>query len=1180
MHTPHPVPAQAGGLARYFVEHRQVAWLFLVATLVMGWVAYSRLPQQEDPRIPFRGAIVVTRWDGATASKIEDLVTRKLEKKISELESLEKIKSESRAGISLIQIEIKSAPQGRLDVEWDKLRAKLNEVSLPAGAGKPHLDADFGLPKTLVFAIASEPVGDGELAARAALIRERLRGLRVDGMRAVSLSGGRSAVAFFPAPATSRGARLEQLRRFSAFLQNDGLGSDIRTAAGESFLLVDFQTKRTAAELDDALARFERILRGSDREAHADAWPALVLAGDADPLPLLRQRSPPRHGYRSLEKVAEEFEDRLKQVGSVGKTEVYGSVKEVINLRFTPASSSGYKLDIAGVTNAVAARNSIVVSGALSSDGRDFPVQFSGEYRSERDLLGTVVGTGRDGRPIYARDLFDIERGYENPIPFRVETLTRVRGVEALVPLRSVILTVEMKDGQIIQNFDRAVRAATETFTPELPPGVRIERVSDQPRSVQERVSTLLRSFFEALVVVVIVSLLLMDWRSALVVALAVPLTLSMTLAGLWILGIPIHQLSIAALIISLGMLVDDPVVATDGINREMASGHGKIVSAWLGPYRLRRAILFGTIINVFAFLPMVLLPSDVGAFVFALPVGVSLSLIASRIVSMTFVPLLGSYLLRGQKGLEEGGEVRRFPIFRWVDQFMLSMLPRYQRLLENSIAHPYRALAVGAGALLASFALVPLIGKQFFPSADRNQFLIDVRLPEAANIAQTNQVMAPIREALRHDNRVVNAALFIGGSTPRFYYNIESFPAQASVASVLVNTRSAKDTPGIIRDLRAKFDAEVAGARIIVKPLEQGPPVGAPIQVRLSGEDRDVLRGLADQVSASLRSAGAYKVSDDLGRRQPNLWLEIDQDRANTLGVDNSRIAGLARVAFTGFSATELREGDHLVPVRFQLDDAERNELSKLAGYYVETNSGGTVPLASVSDIRLQPEFAKLARYNQLKTVTVSAYAPLGQLPATILDRAKGAVTSLSLPAGYRLAFGAEDEKIAESNQAMILVMLLSVGLIALTMVIQFNSVTKALTVVVITPLGIIGALVGLTLLRAPLGFMAMIGVVSLIGVIVSHIIVLSDYIEEARAEGMELKKALVQAGLVRLRAVLATTFATVGGLIPLNLSGGSLWESLTAVHIFGLLFATGLTLVLLPVVYYVFAARWKWIC
>ncbi len=1177
MNFPHhsTPPAQGGGLARYFVEHREVAWLCLVATLVLGWVAFSRLPQQEDPRIPFRGAIVVTRWDGTTAAKMEDLVTRPLERKISELESLEKIKSQSRAGLSLIQIEIKGQAQWRLDAEWDKLRAKLKEAVLPAGAEAPALDADFGLPKTVVFAVAAEPVGEGEILARARLVRAQLADLRADAPE----DGARAAFVFFPAPGTPPGMRADTLRRLGPWVQARGVGDDFRTAVGEGFFLADFRTARGEGELSALLAEWERTVRGEDREAHPEAWESFAVTDATDVAAVLRAREQPRLGYRALEKIAEDFEDRLKQVRSVGRTEIYGRVREVVNLRFTPQAAAGYRVDVASATGSVSARNAVVAGGSLPAGGRSFPVQFSGEFRDERDLLGAVVGVGPDGRPVHARDLFEAERGHDNPIPFRVETLARLRADGPLTPLRTVGLTVEMKDGEIIQKFDRAVLAATEEFSRSLPPGARLLRVSDQPRSVDVRVANLGRAFLEALLVVVAVSLLLMDGRSALVVAAAVPLTLALTLAGLWICGIPIHQLSIAALIISLGMLVDDPVVATDGINRELAAGHGARTAAWFGPFRLRRAILFGTIINVFAFLPMVLLPSDVGAFVFALPVGVSLSLVASRVVSMTLVPLLGSYLLRGQKGLEEGGEARRFPPFSWVDGALQWVLPRYRRLLESALDHPYRALGAGGAALLASFALVPFIGKQFFPSADRNQFLIEVKLPDAATVVQTRAAAAQVREALRNDPRVTSAAFFIGGSTPRFYYNIESFPAEASVASVLVNTRSEKDTPGLIAALRPKFDREIAGARVLVKPLEQGPPVGAPIQVRLSGDDRDALRALADQVAAALREAGAYKVQDDLGRRQPNLYVDIDQDRANTLGVDNQRIAALARVSFTGLTATELREGDHLVPVRFQIEDAERADLSRLAGYVVESSTGGRIPLASFADVRVRPEFARLARYHQLRTVTVSAYAPLGQLPADILERAKPAVTNLALPPGARMSFGAEDEKIAESNQSMLLVMALSVGLIALTMVVQFRSVTKALTVMAVAPLGMIGAFVGLAVLKAPLGFMAMIGVVSLMGVIVSHIIVLSDYIEEAREVGTPLREALVQAGLVRLRAVLATTFATVGGLVPLNLSGGSLWESLTSVHIFGLLFATMLTLILLPATYYLFAARWKWI-
>jgi multidrug efflux pump subunit AcrB len=713
---------------------------------------------------------------------------------------------------------------------------------------------------------------------------------------------------------------------------------------------------------------------------------------------------------------------------------------------------------------------------------------------------------------------------------------------------------------------------------PRLPDGVEIVKLSDQPASVVRRIQHFLQCFIEAIVVVVLVALLLMEWRSALVVATAIPLTIAMTLGGMALFQVPLHQISIASLIIALGMLVDDPVVASDAINRELAHGQPRARAAWLGPFNLRRAILFATVINIVAFLPLLLLPGDKGAFIYALPVVVTLALVSSRIVSMTFVPLLSFYLLRGQKGFESGGEVRAFPIFRAVDTALLRLLPRYKALLQSALARPGRTIGIAYGLLGLSLLLVPFFGSQFFPPAERNQLLIDVQLPESASIRQTRDVCRDLIARLQQQEEIVSAAVFIGGTAPRFYYNVVPGEPGTYLAQVLVNTRRDRDVPALLVRLRAALDRDLVGARCVVKQLEQGPPVETPIQIRLHGEDFDVLRERADTVARILREAGGYKVHDDLGRRLPTLLIDINQERANPLAIDNVQVGRLAQAAFAGLKATELREGDHLVPVMLRLRVEERNEADKIRTMYVKTPAGELVPVENFASITNRMEFATLAHFNKLRTVTVKSYSDFGELPSAVLKRASGAIRALGWPPGA-VEFGGEDKELRQSRTEMGNVMLVSLALIALAMVIQFNSVTKSLVVMLTVPLGLIGAFTGLAATGSPLGFMALLGIVSLAGVIVSHIIVLSDFIEEARAEGMELKQALLQAGLVRLRAVLVTVLATVGGLVPLLLTGGDLWHPLCAVHIFGLLGGTALTLVLLPVLYYVFCAKLRWI-
>jgi multidrug efflux pump subunit AcrB len=381
----------------------------------------------------------------------------------------------------------------------------------------------------------------------------------------------------------------------------------------------------------------------------------------------------------------------------------------------------------------------------------------------------------------------------------------------------------------------------------------------------------------------------------------------------------------------------------------------------------------------------------------------------------------------------------------------------------------------------------------------------------------------------------------------------------------------------GLIVKLRQELDASVPGVRCVVKPLEQGPPVNEPIQIRVSGEKLDKLRLLADQVAAELRTAGGYHVFDDLGLRMPSIQIDIDQDRANSLGLNNKQVGNVALSSFAGLQVTELREGDRLIPVLVRGRIEDRSEVEKLRGLYAPIPDGKSVPFESFAEVKVQPEFVRIPHYNQLRTVTVKAYAPFGELPSQVLDRARAGLAKIKLDPGYAIKIAGEDKELRESKAEMVVVVLLVLALIVITLVLQFRSVVKAAVVMLTAPLVLIASVIGLFVTDSPFGFMAMLAVISLIGVLVCNMIVLSEQIEHTRAQGLPLEEALVKAGLSRLRPVLMTVLAVSGGLLPLFYGGGALWHPLTAVHIFGLLFAPVLTLVMLPTLYYVFCAKLK---
>ena len=1165
---------EKGGLAQFCVEHREVSWLALIAVLVWGAIAYTRLGQQEDPTIPQRTAMLVTVFPGATASKVEELVSKPIERKVSELKSIEEIKTTSRPGISTMTIKQIPASTATIDQEWDKVRAKIQEVQLPEGTRQPWLNTDFGNTITLLFGLVSPPISDAECVARANLLRERLTEIR----RGESSTNHAAVAAFLP---SMDEYSIEVLRgRFEVAIRAAGFAKQVRTVQGQSFILADLETSACRADLERFMAKFIRRFFGSDREMwHPDFTQPILLMGDEDPLPQIRATAPPRYSYRTLELLARDFEDALKQVTSVGKVTKVAIVQEAVYLLFSDANLAGYGLTPEMVKESIAARNAVIPGGTMRTEGRNFPVQLSGEYKTEKDMLGTVVGMGKGGAPVYLRDVFDVRRMYESPIPYQVDVLGRTGKDGSLDTRRAVMVAVEMRDGEIIRYFNREVMKVAETMKARIPEGLEFRVLSDQPTAVEHRIHHFVRCFIEAVIIVIIVGLFLMDWRSALVLATAIPLTVAMTLVGMQMLHIPLQQISIAALIIALGMLVDVPVVASDGINRELHLGEPRLRAAWLGPLHLRHPMVFGTLINIFAFLPLLLLSGDKGEFMKSLPMVVTLALVSAFLVSVTFTPLMSYYVLRGQKGFDEGGEVRSAIPFRYVDQALAAVLPRYRAALERSLKRPWLVLGVGYSVLALSCLMVPFLGDQFFPPAERNQLLVDIESPSTDSLtslrATVDQAMALIK---RHEE-VASAAVFTGGTAPRFYYNVEPKEPANYLAQILINTRHADDVEPLLVKLRQELDQSVPGVRCVVKQLEQGPPVKEPIQIRLSGENLDKLRQLADQTAAELRAAGGYHVFDDLGLRMPNIEIAIDQDRANSLGLNNEQIGAVALSSFTGLTLSELREGDRLIPILARGRIEERSEVEKIRGLYAPTPDGKAVPFESFASIKVQPEFVTIPHYNQLRTVTVKAYAPFGELPSQILDRARPGLAKIKLDPGYEMRFAGEDEELRKNRTEMGLVMQISLALICLTMVLQFKSVIKSVVVMLTVPLGIIGAVLGLAVTRSPLGFMALLAIVSLAGVMVSHIIVLSDYIEHARAKGLPLEEALMQAGLARLRPVLVTVLATVGGLIPLFLTGGALWHPLTAVHIFGLLFATVLTLVMLPTLYYVFCAKLKFI-
>jgi len=681
----------------------------------------------------------------------------------------------------------------------------------------------------------------------------------------------------------------------------------------------------------------------------------------------------------------------------------------------------------------------------------------------------------------------------------------------------------------------------------------------------------------EALVLVVIVALIgFWSLRTSVLIAVSMPITLAITFGVIYTLGIDLQQVSIASLIIALGLLVDVPVVSGDAIVRELGAGQPRSVAAWLGPTKLFKTMAYATVTNIVSYLPFLLLPGDTGKFLYSLPVVISVSLLAALLVSMTFVPLISSFLLRGK--IETSIEERRKRGFTgW-----------YFRTAQKAIQHRKLCLAASLLVLVAGGIVFSTLKPQFFPKDLQYFSYVDVWLPEDAPVSATHAVTDQAESIVRrvaeeygkrhpehgHPKEVlVSMTAFVGGGGPRFWSSATPEDRQTNYAQIILRTKDDHDTTPLLALLQSEFDKQIPGAILDTRTLETGKPVGIPVQVRISGEDLPRLRAEAAALKQIFREIPtAARVRDDWGEPTVKEVTHVDVDRANLAHVTNADVANSIDAALHGVTAGTLRDGYKQIPITGRMRMEERSQLSDLRSLYVfSSQDTPPVPLGQVATISLQPVVAKIKHFDQYRTVTIQCWPTQGHLPSEVIAAAMPKLKAFEsqLPAGFIFRFAGEYKEQVSGFGDLATVLVICVCAIYLALLAQFKHAVKPLIVFAAIPYGVVGAVISLAIMGQPFGFMAFLGIISLIGVIVSHIIVLFEFIEERREEGEDLETALIDAGILRLRPVMITVSATVIALFPLAAHGGPLWEPLCYAQIGGLTIATFITLGLVPVLY-----------
>ena len=1181
MSSQEPLPKQGWNLSRYFVEHPQVAWVLIITVVLGGVLGYVGMPKRKDPEIPVRVAVAAVAWPGARAELVEQAITRKLEAKIAENERVETVESTSGTGVSIVRITL-TGDVDNSGQEFDDIAARINTIhDLPKDAMAPQFMKDFGTTVALMLTVASPPTPGLELSLRARAIHEYMENLHREHKSSVSQN------IVFPFPSSIDATRLlPVVDTVCERLAKQSLVSGTTVSHTSGLIVVAAQSKLDSARLEAESNRvFSAVM--PERERHPDLWAPFVVASLDEVESGLRRVAGPRYTYKELDEWSERLQHRMQQVSDVSKVTRVGLRPEQFTLNYSQEKLAGAGVSLESVAMAVFGHNVNPPGGEMDIGGRDVTIRASGELKGGMELENVFVSSTSSGTPVRLRDLFDVSREYQ--VPRLMNSYAWYDSAGQFRNSRAITLAISMRSGSQVAKFGEAVDQALGEEQKLLPPDLVIARTSDQPQQVTEAMSLFNNSLYEAIVLVVLVALIgFWSWRTATILALAIPVTLTMTYAVMRLIRWDLQQISISTMILALGLLVDVPVVASDAIVSGIAHGEPRAEAAWRGPTRLSMAILFATLTNIAAYLPFLTVPDSLGRFIRSLPVVMTIALLAAWVLSLTFVPVLGAALLRAPKKAALTLAERRQRGFGRV----------YSNVVTWSIRH--RGVALGIAVLLAvaSAPFVKGLKTAFFPKELSYLSYVDVWAPEDSTITQTRglaehadwviretaekwgQEQHDVRE--RHQPVLKSLTTFVGGGGPRFWFSVSPEQQQPNYAQVVIQVNDKHDTKRLIGTLQKALDG-IAGARIDVRLLEMAKPVGIPVSIRVSGDDIPTLKGYANQVRETLNAVPlAERVRDDWGAEGLAVDLDVDPDQSALSGVTHQDVANSSKASHGGALLGVIRNDDTSIPIVARLRSRERVDLADIDNMYVSApRAGQNVPLGKVAEPHLTMAQQKILRRNHVRTITVAGFPQDGHLPSEVMQAAHPALEKIrnGMAPGYKLEVGGEEEEQLKGFNNLVVVLIISVVCIYVALTLQFKNAIKPLIVFATIPFGVVGALFSLRLTSSPFGFMAFLGIISLIGIIVSHVIVLFDFIEERRADGAQLEDAIVEAGIQRLRPVLITVLATVFALIPLALHGGPLWEPLCYAQIGGLSVATFITLLIVPIVYAIFVKDLRWL-
>ena len=853
-----------------------------------------------------------------------------------------------------------------------------------------------------------------------------------------------------------------------------------------------------------------------------------------------------------LKSTAERLQEDLEKVTSLKKVTISGLPDAQVKIDLNIEKMAQMQVSPDRVLQAIQSEIANIPGGSIVENSKSYNILTSGNYQNIDEIKNTIVFSYQ-GKNVFLKDIAQVYFDYapENHI-------TRLN------QNRCLFISAAQKSGENIAKTQEAYQPVIAAFKKTLPKNIDLVVNFDQAENVNTRLSGLMKDFIIAILLVAL-TLLPLGLRAASIVMISIPLSLAIGIIILNLMGYSLNQLSIVGLVVALGLLVDDSIVVVENIERWMREGHSRLDATLKATNQIGMAVLGCTVTLIIAFLPLVFLPEASGEFIRSLPMAVIFCIVASLVVSLTVVPFLSSRILKSHQGNPEGN------LFMRLLKKLIS--GSYSRLLDWAIQRPKTTLLFALVIFVASLRLFPVVGFSLFPASEKPQFMVNIFSPLQSNLAYTDSVSKLIESDLRKLPEVKYVSANVGKGNPRIYYNAIPLNDRTDYGNLFVQLQeeiSVEEKINLIEKLRTKY-TNYPAATIEVKNFEQGPPVVAPIEVRILGDNVDTLRQIASRVETMLKETkGTIYVKNPLKNLKSDIKFDIDKEKASMLGIPTVSIDRMIRLVVAGFELGKMtdKEGKEYAIV-VSKPHPKHPSLEVFDNLYVNNVQGTAIPLSQVATKRLQTSPVSISHLNKNRLVSVSSFVEKGFLNNEVIAETEKNLAKIALPAGYHFEMGGEVESANESFSGFGTIILVTVFFFVAVLILEFGTFKSTLIVLSVIPLGIVGALLALWVTGIPLSFVATVGLIALAGIEVKNTILLVDFTNQLRAEGMPMEQAIREAGEVRFLPIILTTLTAIGGLIPIAISINPLISPLAIVMIGGLISSTLLSRIVTPVVY-----------